>query len=226
MRRLILIVGMFFLLSNLLVAGRYYDAAVGRFLQIDPHASKYPSLSPYNYVANNPLNAVDPDGKDIMFIYNKEGASGRGHSAVLIGNDQDGWNLYSKNGEKYLLAGPDKFQDGVQFENLIDFTNSGDNAKYESGVLFTTGSDTDNKAKSTASEVVKTEYDIEESNCADMTSDVGQKNGINVPKNKTTDFETGLNYTDPNKQYHRVKNLDNAVPVDLTKLKKDEENEQ
>jgi hypothetical protein len=36
-----------------------------RFLSIDPYASKYPSLSPYAYVANNPLIFIDPDGKEI-----------------------------------------------------------------------------------------------------------------------------------------------------------------
>lgn len=33
---------------------------------MDPLASKYPSLSTYNYVANNPLIYVDPDGRDIV----------------------------------------------------------------------------------------------------------------------------------------------------------------
>jgi hypothetical protein len=27
-------------------------------------ADKYPSISPYAYVANNPINRIDPDGKD------------------------------------------------------------------------------------------------------------------------------------------------------------------
>jgi len=62
-----------FLLSIILTqfafAGRYYDARVGRFLQIDPNKEKYHALSPYCYVANNPLNATDPDGKDIKMIY-------------------------------------------------------------------------------------------------------------------------------------------------------------
>lgn len=67
MRRLLVTTILIFLLSNLLFAGRYYDAAVGRFLQIDPLAKKYPSLSPYNYVANNPLKYIDPDGKKIVY---------------------------------------------------------------------------------------------------------------------------------------------------------------
>lgn len=39
---------------------------IARFLSVDPHAEKYASISPYAYVANNPLIFVDPDGKDII----------------------------------------------------------------------------------------------------------------------------------------------------------------
>ncbi|WKZ76304.1 MAG: hypothetical protein QY303_05265 [Vicingaceae bacterium] len=39
-----------------------------RWLSVDPLASDYPSLSPYNFVANNPLNAIDPDGRKIIFV--------------------------------------------------------------------------------------------------------------------------------------------------------------
>jgi RHS repeat-associated protein len=44
---------------------RMYDARVGRWLTIDPLLRKYPSLSPYNFVSNNPLIFVDPNGKEI-----------------------------------------------------------------------------------------------------------------------------------------------------------------
>jgi len=43
---------------------RFYDAVVARWTTADPHAEKYPSLSTYNYVYNNPLKHIDPDGKD------------------------------------------------------------------------------------------------------------------------------------------------------------------
>jgi len=33
------------------------------WLSVDPMSDKYPSLSPYNYCANNPVILVDPDGK-------------------------------------------------------------------------------------------------------------------------------------------------------------------
>ncbi len=44
---------------------RYFDPNIGRWLGVDPLAGKYPGFSPYNYVANNPLKFIDPDGKDI-----------------------------------------------------------------------------------------------------------------------------------------------------------------
>ncbi|MHB2154392.1 RHS repeat-associated core domain-containing protein [Calditrichota bacterium GD2] len=50
------------LLVNSVFAGRYYDAATGRWLQVDPLADNYPSWSPYNYTLNNPIKNVDPDG--------------------------------------------------------------------------------------------------------------------------------------------------------------------
>lgn len=42
---------------------RYLDPALGRWLSVDPLASDYPSLSPYNYVENDPINLIDPDGR-------------------------------------------------------------------------------------------------------------------------------------------------------------------
>ena len=44
---------------------RYYDSDISQWLSIDPMADKYPSLSPYNYCADNPVNIIDPDGRDI-----------------------------------------------------------------------------------------------------------------------------------------------------------------
>jgi RHS repeat-associated protein len=44
---------------------RWQDPYLGRFTTIDPLAEKYYHLSPYAYCANNPMNAVDPDGRRI-----------------------------------------------------------------------------------------------------------------------------------------------------------------
>ena len=47
---------------------RNYDAALGRWMNLDPLAERYGNFTPYNYVANTPLQAIDPDGKAIIFI--------------------------------------------------------------------------------------------------------------------------------------------------------------
>ncbi len=41
---------------------RWYLPNIARFLQVDPGAYSYPNLSPYTYVANNPLIYIDPTG--------------------------------------------------------------------------------------------------------------------------------------------------------------------
>ncbi|SEP89160.1 RHS repeat-associated core domain-containing protein [Neolewinella agarilytica] len=41
---------------------RLYDSELGRFLGVDPLASKFSGWSPYNYVMGNPISLVDPDG--------------------------------------------------------------------------------------------------------------------------------------------------------------------
>ena len=42
---------------------RQYDPLTMRFTTLDPLAANYPSLSPYAYCANNPVNYIDPDGR-------------------------------------------------------------------------------------------------------------------------------------------------------------------
>ena len=43
---------------------RYYDSPIGRWTTMDPLCEKYYNVSPYVYCGNNPMNAVDMDGRD------------------------------------------------------------------------------------------------------------------------------------------------------------------
>jgi len=45
---------------------RHYDPKIGRWMSSDPLAEDYEDLSPYNYVANSPLNHIDPNGEGIL----------------------------------------------------------------------------------------------------------------------------------------------------------------
>lgn len=43
---------------------RMYDGTLGRFTTVDPLTEKYYSTNLYAYCKNNPINRIDPDGKD------------------------------------------------------------------------------------------------------------------------------------------------------------------
>ena len=42
------------------------------WLSVDPLAEKYMGFSPYNYVANNPLINIDPNGREIWIVIGRD----------------------------------------------------------------------------------------------------------------------------------------------------------
>jgi RHS repeat-associated protein len=52
---------------------RHYDAAIGRWMNMDPLTEGYYNISPYAYCGNNPVNFIDPDGRIVRLANNYTG---------------------------------------------------------------------------------------------------------------------------------------------------------
>jgi RHS repeat-associated protein len=52
---------------------RNFDSDLGRFLSVDPMASKAPGLTPYRYCFDNPVNLTDPSRLFEGDYYNNNG---------------------------------------------------------------------------------------------------------------------------------------------------------
>ncbi|MBQ3580486.1 MAG: RHS repeat-associated core domain-containing protein [Bacteroidales bacterium] len=72
---------------------RYYNSDLSIWLSVDPMADKYPSLSPYNYCAWNPMKLVDQNGEEVNPVFgtdgNFRGCTKEGFTGEIIIYDHD-----------------------------------------------------------------------------------------------------------------------------------------
>ena len=207
---------------------RYLDPRTSRWISADPAVSDYIPQTPtdddarkhnqnlpgmggvynlvnlhvYHYAGNNPVKYVDPDGNDIVLLNRSYGAFKNGHNAVMVGNDKNGWYLYSKDD---LNLNTRKF-----YNTFNDFVKENQNSKkkeqYDRAVRVTTSETDDRKMQEKGDKVYDRKYSIWErsnengettkQNCADLVADIVSESdtgAIDKPK-----MRTGITW--PNKQ--------------------------
>ncbi|WP_202928099.1 DUF6443 domain-containing protein [Cyclobacterium salsum] len=78
---------------------RFYDPAIGRWSVIDPMAHLREWVSPYNFVQNNPLNRIDPDGK-FDWVINEDNEVYWDENATSQATTRTGETYLGKSGTK------------------------------------------------------------------------------------------------------------------------------
>ena len=92
---------------------RYYDPVTGRFINADIYCDTMSSIFGTNmfaYCNNNPVNRIDPDGNDAIWLQFGEavkifGFLPLGHTSLLIQDDQNNW-WYFYRGLKHVILRP------------------------------------------------------------------------------------------------------------------------
>lgn len=96
--------------NSLDFGARIYDPRIVRIPTIDAHFSRYPSIAPYAYAANNPIYFIDPDGNDVVVAFTG-GPTGGGQTIKL----QDAGTT----GKIVLEAQKNAIAKGVEFDGTV-----------------------------------------------------------------------------------------------------------
>jgi RHS repeat-associated protein len=128
---------------------RMYDQQIGRWHTIDPSNEEYYGWTPYNYVANNPILLVDPDGRDWSISMNKD-KNGNVHYNIRFTGV-----IYNSSGKKYDVKG---FENTIrkQIENVFNTSITN-----KDGTTTSSSIEVDLKTVSSTDDIKDTDHIIE-----------------------------------------------------------------
>jgi RHS repeat-associated protein len=109
---------------------RQYDPTIGRTTTMDPHADSYHEHSPFSWVANNPINVIDPDGRDFRVKTEKDDEKKTGTITISTTIHVTGSGASQKLVDKYNKYAEKNFKEGTYEQDGITYTVKFD-VKYE-----------------------------------------------------------------------------------------------
>jgi RHS repeat-associated protein len=110
---------------------RHYQADIGRWGGVDAHANLYFATSPYVYVLNQPTNAIDPDGKLVIFV-NGNHFSGAGEGYWKTMETYTTYRSYNIFG-RHLWSGYERHAIARDFAGAVMDQLGDHNARYYDG---------------------------------------------------------------------------------------------
>ena len=180
---------------------RYYDSDIlTSWLSVDPMADKYPSLSPYNYCALNPIRIIDPNGDSCAVLLAGKTLWPVRHIAVLVQGegDDNNWYLYSKDGEGKIVSGirsGTQNQKGLEaytsVQDFIDNYRLKEDDKepyYTEAYILPTTPEQDKTIRETMINELDKKYSLVGSNCAQAVNNSLIAAGVKTNKISSNDL--------------------------------------
>ncbi len=93
--------------GNFYYRARYYNPKISVWLSVDPLAHKYSALSSYNFVMNNPLVFIDPDGRKVEYHSFRDRLK-TAWNRLSNSSFRANFNILKKSSETYVFKGTTK----------------------------------------------------------------------------------------------------------------------
>ncbi|OCB70433.1 RHS repeat domain-containing protein [Flavobacterium crassostreae] len=102
---------------------RYLDMKTSLWLSVDPLAEKILNYSPYNFVRNNPINRIDPDGRTDYRIDGETQNIDDGHNDLVVNVTQKQFDKLQNKFNK-SVSGYESYMNKVSIQNGYTTSNS------------------------------------------------------------------------------------------------------
>ncbi|MCH2224725.1 MAG: hypothetical protein MK066_08160 [Crocinitomicaceae bacterium] len=143
---------------------------------------------------------VQNQGYSIIVLNDAEGAVKKGHTAMLLGSEQEGWTYYSKDGPASWLfpAGASAYT--IQtYKSLAEYSADAKRNRYETAIQFRFSDagikDQGQQQKmyqtvdNTVRKALASNYHVEHRNCMDAVSESLHKLGFNPGSYEQSEYE-------------------------------------